>query len=77
MSATWVVNGQRQTSQMLAGGDFVAGQNITFTTGGGHTGTVFVPLTQLGNTAFVKAAIQARADALDAIGALTSTTPTD
>jgi hypothetical protein len=70
--ATWTVVGQRQTSQFQAGGTFVDGQLVTFETGNGHAGQVFIPSSQLANVDQVKATIQAKANALDAVGKLTS-----
>lgn len=72
MAAEWKVLGQRASSQFQDGGQFVDGQTVTFQTGEGHRGQVFIPETRIADSAHVSGVIQAKADALDAIGTLSS-----
>lgn len=44
-----------------------AGYNVNFVTGRGQTGTVFVTNAQIGDTAFVSAAVQAMVSQLHAV----------
>lgn len=67
----WTVIGQRQTQELNGGQQFVKGVEITFRTGDGVTGNVFVPLTQF-DPAHVTAAVSAQAAQLDAIGSLSA-----
>lgn len=71
MAASWQVTGQRATTQ-LAAGQFIDGQNVYFTTGLGHQGSVFVPLNRISDQTYIAELVQARADALDSIGSLSS-----
>ena len=64
------VTGQIEQTQVGANGTLVQGMTITFTTGTGTTGSVFVPLAQY-NAATVKAMIAAQAAKIDAVAALT------
>lgn len=68
--ATWAVQAQQERTQVNGAGQVIDGYQVTFRTGGGHTGSVFVPMAQY-TPDNVKAAIQAQADLLDTIGALT------
>jgi len=70
---TWTVTGQNEQTQIAAGGQPVKGVSVYFTTGQGHTGSVFVPYTTY-NQATVRNLINAAAAQMDAIGALTSQT---
>lgn len=67
----WQVTGQREDQQLPPGAqNFVKGQTITFTTGYGVVGTVFIPYNQY-TAANVSAAIAARVAQLDQVSALT------
>lgn len=70
-ATTWAVTGQVEQTQVAAGGNPVKGVVVYFTTGQGHSGSVFVPYAQYG-TDYVKAAVSAAAQAMDSIGSLTS-----
>jgi hypothetical protein len=65
---TWAVTAQLQTTQ-LYGGRFVKGVEVSFTTGAGNSGSVFVPEDQY-NPGAVQAAVSAKAAAMDAVGGL-------
>lgn len=71
---TWTVTGQNEQTQIQPGGQPVKGVTVFFTTGAGHTGSVFVPYSTY-NQATVRNLINAAATQMDAIGALTSQTP--
>jgi hypothetical protein len=68
--STWTVTGQLQTTQPDPAGRFVTGVLVSFTTGKGFSGSVFVPEAQY-SVANVQAAIAAKAQQLDAVGSLT------
>lgn len=68
---SWQVTGQAERTDIAADGSPVRGMVVYFTTGNGHTGSVFVPMAQYG-TDPVRAAISAAAARMDAVGALTS-----
>jgi len=70
-ATTWQVTGQTEYTQVGATGPPVAGVKVFFTTGQGHSGSVFLPNAQY-NVANVTAAVQAAAQNMDAVGALTS-----
>lgn len=71
----FTVTGQKQTTQLPAGASqFIPGVEITFLTGYGVTASVFVPYNQY-TPANVQQLIQQRVDQLDAVSALTHTTP--
>jgi hypothetical protein len=74
MASQWKVTGQRTSSQFDGGGQFIDGQMVTFQTSEGHRGQVFIPETQIANIDYVKATIQTKADALDAIGQASAVT---
>ena len=69
--ATWTVESQTPATRALITGQVAEGYDIAFLTGQGHAGTVFLPNPKY-NVANVRAAIQALADQLDAVGALSS-----
>lgn len=69
--SAWSVTAQSPRTVATATGGVVDGYDVAFTTAEGHSGTVFVPAARY-NPANVKAAVQAEADKLDAVGALTS-----
>lgn len=71
---TWQVVGQAPASKVNPSGtDVQEGYDVTFVTGQGHTGTVFVPLSQY-RPDRVKELIAARAAMLDQVGSLTHDT---
>lgn len=69
----WTVTGQVETQELPPGAqNFVKGVKITFTTGYGAIGSVFVPYAQL-TPQYASATIAARVAQLDAISTLTHT----
>lgn len=70
-SASWSIDAQTPRTMADAAGNVTDGYQILFTTGEGHHGQVYVPHSQY-TVDKVRAAIQAQADNIDAIGALTS-----
>lgn len=69
-NATWTVTGQQDDQlQVTSSGQPVTGVIISFATGEGNQGTVFVP-DQHYNKSTVRKMIQARADLMDEIGLL-------
>lgn len=68
---TWRVTSQSQTTQINGAGAPVDGVEVFFTTGDGHSGSVFVAQNQY-NPANVRDAIAAAATQMDAVGQLTS-----
>jgi len=68
--ATWRVDSQNPRQRVQATGVIEDGYDIAFTTGNGHPGQIFVPLTRY-TPAQVKPLLQAAADAADAVGNLT------
>lgn len=72
MSASWTVTGDLPDQYSSTPGQLpVLGHAISFVTANGHRGTVFVPEDKY-NEATVRAVIQAKADTVDTINALTS-----
>lgn len=69
--ATWKVVSQQPRTDVGANGQLEQGYTVTYLTGNGHTGTVFVPMARY-NPDTVKAMIQEQANLLDAVGALTN-----
>lgn len=69
--ATWTIASQSPRSRVDAGGVVQEGYDVTFTTGDGNTGTVFVPGSRY-TVDNVRQAVTELADRLDTIGALTS-----
>lgn len=69
--AAWIVESQTPATRALATGQVAEGYDIAFLTGQGHAGMVFVPNPKY-TVDNVRAAIQAQADLLDAVGALSS-----
>jgi hypothetical protein len=65
----WTVISQQETFGLDAAGRAVEGVKITFTTKGGHTGSVFVPKITY-DVDNAKAAIMAAAAQMDAVGQL-------
>lgn len=57
----------RETSELNAAGQVVQGIAFPITTAGGTTATVFVPNSELHQTAKVQALFKAKADAITAI----------
>lgn len=68
---TWEITAQREDYRPGPTGAFVTGVVISFRTGQGHTGSVFVPDT-LYTVDAARSAIAARAAAMDAVGRLTT-----
>lgn len=65
----WQVVSQRETSDIGPDGNYTHGFRVSFTTAGGHQGSVFIP----DNLYFpdnVRAAVAARAAVMDAVGDL-------
>lgn len=72
MAATWHVTGQAADQYEVDGaGNPITGYAVSFITGNGNRGSVFVPKDQY-REATVKTLIQAQANTMDAIGGLTS-----
>jgi hypothetical protein len=69
--ASWTVTGQMETTEFNQQGQVQKGVKVEFTTGQGHTGTVFVPQAQY-NPDMVRQLVQARADLMDQVGSLSS-----
>ncbi len=69
--ATWRVDSQTPRTRADSTGNVNDGYDIAFTTGQGHHGTLFVAMSKY-NPASVRDAIQAQADMIDAVGALSS-----
>ena len=67
---TWKVTGQTEYTQVATTGPPVQGVKVFYTTGQGHSGSVFLPNAQY-NQQNVRAAINAAAANMDAIGQLT------
>ena len=70
-ATTWKVTTQYEQTQVAAGGQPVRGVQVFFTTGRGHTGSVFVPYAQY-TTDHVREQVQAAAAQMDAVGMLSS-----
>lgn len=69
-ASTWQVISQLEQTQIGTNSQLVKGMLVTFTTGLGNTGSVFVPDAQY-TPSTVKAAIAAQAATLDAVSRLT------
>lgn len=69
--ASWSIGPQQQATQPDAAGRFTQGILVHFTTGKGNQGTVFVPEAQY-NPTNVAAQVQAKANAMDAVSALSA-----
>lgn len=67
----WTVTSQYAGTDTSVPGKLEQGYYVTFRTGQGHDGTVFIPRARY-NPAAVKSAIASEAALLDAVGALTS-----
>ena len=70
----WQVTGQAEVTEQGPNGTFVPGMRVSFRTGGGHAGSVFIPNSQY-NLNQVRAAVAGQAALLDAVGALSSDMP--
>lgn len=70
-ASTWRVTGQNEQTTIQPGGQPVKGVQVYFTTGQGHSGSVFIPYNQY-NPEYVREQIADAAAKLDAIGSLTS-----
>lgn len=73
-AVTWQITAQQETMDRGPGGSFEPGVTVSFRTGGGHDGTVFIPRGNY-SVATVRAAVAAQAALVDAVGALSSDTP--
>ena len=71
MHASWQVTSQQERAEVNPAGQLTDGYRVSFVTGEGHAGTVFVPALKY-NVDSVRAMVQDAADRLDAIGSLTS-----
>lgn len=69
---SWRVTGQTERTRVGDDGSLVSGVQVSYQTGAGHAGTVFVPDALYGNTDYVRQQIAAAAAQSDAIGALSS-----
>lgn len=67
---TWKVTGQVESTQVQVTGPPVPGVKVFFQTGAGHAGSVFIPQGRY-NTTSVRAAVNAAAAQMDAVGMLT------
>ena len=72
----WQVTAQQEVTEPGPTGSFEPGVRVSFRTGGGHTGSVFVPASRY-SIDQVRAAVAGQAALLDAVGQLTSDTPAD
>lgn len=70
-ASSWQVTGQIEGQQFNESHQLVPGVTITFTTGQGHQGTVFVPQAQY-NPARVRELVGQRAALMDEVGGLSS-----
>ncbi len=70
-AASWSVTGQVEATEFSQQGQMQKGVRISFQTGQGHTGTVFVPQAQY-NPDTVRQLVQAQANLMDQVGALSS-----
>lgn len=68
----WWVESQRETTEVTGAGRLVTGVEVTYSTRGGHTGTVFIPDSTYAHLDQVKATIQAAADHADAVANLSA-----
>lgn len=71
--ATWSVQSQTPRTRATATGNVEDGYDISFVTGQGHTGVIFVPMAQY-RVDTVQAMIQAQANLIDQVGSLTHAT---
>lgn len=70
-SSGWNVTGQVADQTILTNaGQAVTGVIVYFTTGDGHSGSVFIPDNHYTNKTFVHQAIQAKAVLMDEVGKL-------
>lgn len=67
----WTVVSQHETNDLGTNGRVVPGYQVTFQTGGGHQGSVFVPKANYTVDA-VRSAVASEAAKLEAVGALSS-----
>lgn len=65
----WTVTSSQPTTTLDSAGRPIKGYQVTFTTGLGHNGTVFVPDSQY-QPDMVRAAVKAQAQIVDAINSL-------
>lgn len=71
MAGSWRVVAQTPRTKVDQGGNVADGYDVTFQTGDGHTGTVFVPMARY-NVDRVREVITEAAMEADAVGSLTS-----
>ena len=75
-NSSWRITGDRPDQVWFTAGVDITGHMITFVTGNGHPGSVQVPDDQY-TVARVKAIVQAKANVVDAVNALSEgTVPT-
>jgi hypothetical protein len=65
--ATWQVESVTPSTEFVTGGNAVEGSRVTFVTGSGVPGYVFVPRAQLADTDAVAALINTAAEQLEAV----------
>lgn len=70
-STSWQVTGQQEAQEFNAQHQLVSGVRILFTTGLGHSGTVFVPMAQY-NPDYVRGVVAQAAALMDQVGSLSS-----
>lgn len=68
---TWTVDSQTPRTKVNRANQVEDGFEVAFTTGQGHSGTVFVPESRY-NRDTVRAMIAAKAELIDGVGALSS-----
>lgn len=69
MAGTWSITGQRETTQLTAGNQFIDVMEVTFTTSSGVTGKVTVPL-GLYTADYVRSQIDERVAAIEEVQGL-------
>lgn len=70
-STSWQVTGQQEAQSFNAQNQLVGGVRIMFTTGAGHSGTVFVPMAQY-TPDYVRQVVSQQAALMDQVGSLNS-----
>lgn len=71
----WWVEAQRETTQVNGAGKLTTGVELTYSTRGGHTGTLFVTDAEYTDLGRVKDQLAAAAAHADNVGTLTADTP--
>lgn len=70
--STWTIDSQTPRTMADAAGNVTDGYTVLFTTGDGHHGQVYVPMSQY-TPDKVRARIQEQADNIDTVGRLRGT----